>query len=102
MKAFEKVRTGRPYLQDDLAMQVALVHSPTRHNALADLTSRELQTLSLLAEGKRYDRIAEQLNVSYKTVVNTCAQLRQKLDAHTLPELIRSAVRLIATSPSPS
>jgi DNA-binding NarL/FixJ family response regulator len=101
MKAFEKVRTGRPYLQDDLAMQVALVHSPARHNALADLTARELQTLSLLAEGKRYDRIAEQLNVSYKTVVNTCAQLRQKLEARTLPELIRSAVRLVGTASSP-
>jgi DNA-binding NarL/FixJ family response regulator len=46
--------------------------------------------------------IAEQLNVSYKTVVNSCAQLRQKLDAHTLPELIRSAVRLDATPSSPS
>jgi two-component system, NarL family, invasion response regulator UvrY len=100
MKAFERVRTGKPYLQDDLAMEVALVHRPVRRSPLADLTPRELQTLSLLAEGKRYGRIAEELNVSYKTVVNVCAQLRQKLDARNLPELIRSAVRLLGAPSS--
>jgi two-component system invasion response regulator UvrY len=52
MKAFEKVRAGTPYLHEDLAMQVALVHTPARGSPLADLTPRELQTLSLLAEGK--------------------------------------------------
>jgi two-component system, NarL family, invasion response regulator UvrY len=51
-----------------------------------------------LAEGKPYGRIADELNVSYKTVVNVCAQLKRKLDAHNLPELIRSAVQLLATA----
>src|SRR5437016_10967656 len=92
MKAFDRVRTGAPYLSNDLAMQVALV----RANPLADLTPRELQTLSLLAEGKPYGRIAEELNVSYKTVVNACSQLKQKLNAKNLPELIRAAVRLVS------
>ena len=69
MKAFEKVRAGTPYLSNDLAMQVALVHAGQRQNPLTELTPRELQTLALLAEGKPYGRIAEQLSVSYKTVV---------------------------------
>jgi two-component system, NarL family, invasion response regulator UvrY len=98
IKAFEKVRDGTPYLSNDLAMQVALVHTPARANPLADLTPRELQTLSLLAEGKPYGRIAEELNVSYKTVVNVCAQLKQKLAVRSLPELIRSAVHLVSAS----
>jgi len=97
IKAFEKVRAGTPYLSGDMAMQVALVHTPARQNPLADLTPRELQTLALLAEGKPYGRIAEELNVSYKTVVNVCSQLKQKLDACNLPELIRSAVQLLST-----
>ena len=97
-KAFEKVRDGMPYLSPELAMQVALVHAPARQNRLADLTPRELQTLSLLAEGKPYGRIAEELHVSYKTVVNVCSQLKHKLDAHNLPELIRSAVQLLSTA----
>jgi DNA-binding NarL/FixJ family response regulator len=96
MKAFNQVRSGTPYLSNNLAMQVALVRTGVRASPLADLTPRELQTLSLLAEGKPYGRIAEELNVSYKTVVNACSQLKQKLNAKNLPELIRTAVRLVS------
>ena len=96
MKAFDQVRTGTPYLSNDLAMQVALVRTGVRANPLADLTPRELQTLSLLAQGKPYGRIADELNVSYKTVVNACSQLKQKLNAKNLPELIRVAVQLVS------
>lgn len=98
LEAFEKVRAGQPYLSNDLAMQVALVHTPARQNPLADLTPRELQTLALLAEGKPYGRIAEEINVSYKTVVNVSSQLKQKLDARNLPELIRTAVQLLSAT----
>jgi len=94
MKAFKQVLAGTPYLSNDLAMQVALIRTGSRANPLADLTPRELQTLSLLAQGKPYGRIAEELNVSYKTVVNACTQLKQKLNARNLPELIRLAVKL--------
>ncbi len=97
LKAFEKVRAGTPYLSNDLAMQVALVHAGQRQNPLTELTPRELQTLALLAEGKPYGRIADELSVSYKTVVNVCSQLKQKLDVRNLPELIRSAVQLLST-----
>ncbi len=96
-KAFEQVRAGKPYLSNDIAMQVALVRTGVRANPLADLTPRELQTLSLLSEGKPYGRIADELNVSYKTVVNTCSQLKQKLNVKNLPELIRAAVQLTAS-----
>jgi two-component system, NarL family, invasion response regulator UvrY len=98
-RALEAGATGTPYLSNDLAMQVALVRTGVRANPLADLTPRELQTLSLLAEGKPYGRIAGELNVSYKTVVNACSQLKQKLNAKNLPELIRVAVQLVSTEP---
>src|SRR5262245_56851263 len=96
LKALDQVRSGTPYLSHDLAMQVALVRTGVRANPLADLTPRELQTLSLLAEGKPYGHMAEELNVSYKTVVNVCSQLKQKLNAKNLPELIRLAVQLLS------
>lgn len=98
IKAFDKVRMGSPYLSNDLAMQVALVGSGVNPDPLADLTPRELQTLGLLAAGKPYGRIAEELNVSYKTVVNTSSQLKQKLNAKNLPDLIRLAVQLLSSS----
>jgi DNA-binding CsgD family transcriptional regulator len=79
-------------------MQVALANLQTRQSSFAELTPRELQLLSLLAEGNPYSRIAEQLNVSYKTVVNLSAQLKRKLDARNLPELIRAAVQLVSAA----
>jgi two-component system, NarL family, invasion response regulator UvrY len=94
LEAFEKVRAGGHYLGGELAMQVALVGSGARRDPLADLTPRELQMLGLLAEGKPYGRIADDLGISYKTVVNTCSQLKQKLGAKNLPDLIRLAVQL--------
>ena len=39
IKAFEKVRAGTPYLSDELARQVALLHMPARENPLAKFDS---------------------------------------------------------------
>ena len=81
-------------------MKVALVGSrAVRSNPLSDLTPRELQVLALLADGKPYNRIADELNVSYKTVVNVSSQLKQKLEARNLPELVSAAVKLLAAPP---
>ncbi|MEJ2435624.1 MAG: LuxR C-terminal-related transcriptional regulator, partial [Pseudolabrys sp.] len=98
VKAIERVREGASFLNEALADKVAFAGTAAQRGPLAGLTPRELQTLALLAEGKAYGRIAEDLNVSYKTVVNTCWQLRQKLDARNLPELVRAAVQLLATA----
>jgi len=98
VEAVKQVLAGQAYLGGDLAKKIAFAQISTQREPLADLTARELQTLSLLAEGKTYGPIAADLNVSYKTVVNTCWQLRQKLDAKTLPELVRTAVRLFAVN----
>jgi two-component system, NarL family, invasion response regulator UvrY len=55
-----------------------------------------LQVLALLAEGKPYDIIARELSVSYKTVVNVISQLKRKLAAGTLPQLVSTTVKLLA------
>ena len=77
LKAFEKVREGRSYLS---------------------LTVRELQTLALVAEGKTLKVIAERLHVSYKTVANTCTQLKAKLGVRTLGEVMRIAIQHLPSS----
>jgi DNA-binding CsgD family transcriptional regulator len=76
---------------------VALVGTGAHRDPLSGLTPRELQMLALLAEGKSYGSISEELAVSYKTVVNTCSQLKRKLNAKNLPDLIRLAVQLVPT-----
>ena len=99
MKAFDQVRSGKPYLSKDLAMRVAFLRTGAGLNPLVDLTPRESQMLSLLAKGKTYSSIAEELGVSYKTVVNACLHLKRKLGAKKLPELIRVAARLLSAEP---
>ncbi|HEX3441383.1 MAG TPA: response regulator transcription factor [Pseudolabrys sp.] len=96
LKAVERVLSGQPYLSDELARKIAFAGAGADRGPLAELTPRELQTLGLLAEGKAYGSIAADLNVSYKTVVNTCWQLRNKLAAKNLPDLVRTAVQLLA------
>lgn len=98
LEAFDKVRRGQHYMSHDLAMQVALLGS-RKTAPLADITPRELQTLSLLAEGKDYANIAAELGVSYKTVANTCSALKSKLGATSLPELVRRSIQYLSTSP---
>jgi DNA-binding CsgD family transcriptional regulator len=77
-----------------------VARSGALRNPLAELTPRERETLTLLTNGKPYGQIAEELGVSYKTVVNTSSQLKQKLDARNLPDLVRVAVQLLAAEPA--
>ncbi|QFR33752.1 response regulator transcription factor [Ancylobacter sp. TS-1] len=98
LEAFDKVRRGQPYMSHDLAMQVAMLGT-RKATMLADITPRELQTLSLLAEGKDYTLIAHELGISYKTVANTCSALKSKLGANSLPELVRRSIQFLSSSP---
>ena len=95
-RAVEQVRTGKPYLSHQVAIQVALQHSNPVPDPFANLTQREIQTLTLLSQGRSYDLIAAELGVSHKTVLNTSSQLRLKLGVRSLPELILKAIQLLS------
>jgi two-component system, NarL family, invasion response regulator UvrY len=102
LQAFNKVRQSKPYISQDLASEVAFMEIRGTTNPLKRMTVRELQTLSFVAEGKSYGVIAEHLHVSYKTVANTCTQLKAKLGVHTLPELTQTAIEhLCSVVPRP-
>ncbi|MDZ5695656.1 response regulator transcription factor [Chelativorans sp. M5D2P16] len=98
LDAFESVRNGKPYLNHDTAVQVALHGARPAIGGLSGLSPRELQVLTLLAEGKAYRQIGHELNVSYKTVANLCSQLKGKLGVRNLPELIRMAVHYVSST----
>jgi DNA-binding NarL/FixJ family response regulator len=95
LKAFQKVCEGSPYLDQDLASEIAFMEARGIVNPLKRLSVREQKTLALLADGKPYRVIAESLQVSYKTVANTCTELKAKFGVRTLPELMRIAIELI-------
>jgi two-component system invasion response regulator UvrY len=92
VEAVITVAAGRPYLAHDIAVKVALLGKRMGYNSFAQLSPRELQTVSLLAKGKSYREIAESLGVSYKTVANTSSHLKTMLGARTLAELVRLSV----------
>jgi two-component system, NarL family, invasion response regulator UvrY len=91
-EAFERVRAGQPYLDRRLATEVAMLRTDPKRTPETQLTTRELQILQRLAQGKSYGTIASDLSVSYKTVTNACSLMRQKLGVRTLAELIHVAV----------
>jgi len=95
VRAFQKVRDGECYLSHGLALDVVFSRLGEKTNRLERLTPRELQTLTLVAEGKPYGEIAEELEVSYKTVANICTQLKTKLGARTRSELMRIAIQYL-------
>jgi two-component system response regulator NreC len=57
------------------------------------LTAREREILQLAAEGKSNKEIASLLNLSFYTVDTHRSHILQKLNLHTVPELILYAVR---------
>ena len=63
---------------------------PTR---LSQLSRREIEVLSLLAEGQSIKQAARSLGVSCKTVDNQTSNVMRKLDIHSRAELVRYAIR---------
>jgi two-component system, NarL family, response regulator NreC len=57
------------------------------------LTSREREILQLVAEGKANKDVATHLNLSLHTVETHRTRILQKLNLHSIPELILYAVR---------
>jgi DNA-binding NarL/FixJ family response regulator len=57
------------------------------------LTNREREVLQLVAEGKSNKEVASVLNLSLYTVETHRTHILQKLNIHSVPELILYAVR---------
>jgi DNA-binding NarL/FixJ family response regulator len=68
-------------------------HSQQERGAGTQLTSRQLEIVRLLAEGKINKEIAWQLGITVRTVEAHRANLMQKLGFHSLADLIQYALR---------
>ncbi len=67
-------------------------NEPEKITAKPVLTARETETLQLLAAGKTNKEIATHLNLSVRTVETHRANIRTKLNLHSLGELIHYAI----------
>lgn len=86
------VARGRRVLAPDVARSLADA-SLDGDGLLNRLTPREFEVLRLAATGEATHRIASQMHLSPKTVLNHLSMVRQKLGADSDFKLLRLAVR---------
>ncbi len=75
--------------------------APTTGKELSVLTARELEVLTLVAEGHTNQEIANQLVLSIKTVQAHRANVMEKLGLNDITHLVRFALRHGLISPEP-
>jgi len=99
--AIEHVMGGEKYLSPTVQQNAALSSSsntPQGSDRLSELTPRQREVLTLVAEGQSTKGIALALNISVKTVEAHRAQLMGRLNIHDIASLVRYAIRTGLTS----
>lgn len=93
VSAVRAVAQGQSYLSP--AVSNAVLDDYRRHvtNPIDLLTTREREVLQMIAEGKTNKEIAGVLNLSVYTVDAHRGRVMEKLNLHSINELVRFAVR---------
>jgi DNA-binding NarL/FixJ family response regulator len=93
VSAVRSVARGEGYISPQVSN--AVLDDYRRHvtNPIDTLTSREREVLQMLAEGKTNKEIAVILNLSVYTVDAHRGRIMEKLNLHSINELVRFAVR---------
>jgi two-component system, NarL family, invasion response regulator UvrY len=94
--AIRKVRAGEQYIDRDLASRIAVSQIST-NEPLQSLSTREVEILRMLGQGKSMTSISENLGIAYKTVANICTQMKVKLGVDRTADLIRLAIETLKT-----
>jgi DNA-binding NarL/FixJ family response regulator len=94
VSAIEKVAGGGAFISAEVAEQLALGAMPQSeglpHTILSD---REYQVFRMLVSGQAVTAIADELNLSVKTVSTHKARLMEKMGIDNQAELVRYAIR---------
>jgi len=93
LDAVQRVAQRRRYIENEIAQDLA-VQVVTSGHPLQQLSERDLEILRLLGEGRSLGAIAEALGVSYKTVANTCSQIKAKLGVVRTADLVRLSIEM--------
>jgi DNA-binding NarL/FixJ family response regulator len=94
VRAVRTVAQGRKYVTPEIAqMLVESLTAPPNEKPHERLSDRELQTLLMIASGKRLSDIAEELLLSPKTVSVYRARVLEKLGMSNNAELTVYAIR---------
>jgi two-component system invasion response regulator UvrY len=101
LKAIQVVLSGRSYVETEIAQEIGNMEAPG-DSYLRPLTKRELEIMRLLAQGHSLAQIADALGIAYKTVANTCGNIKEKLGVTRTADLIRISINRGLAYPQPS
>jgi DNA-binding NarL/FixJ family response regulator len=101
VSAIRRLADGRLYISPNVAEQLALDVQPRGDEAPhKHLSDREFEVFQLLVAGRSVSDIAAQLHLSVKTVSTHKTRILQKMNASSVADLVRYAIRYrIATDP---
>ena len=97
-RAIREVHKGKTFFTASVSKRLERLspHLPDRagvsHTKAPQLTSREMEVLQLIAEGKANKETASELGIGLKTVEKHREHLMQKLDIHDTAALTRYAI----------
>jgi DNA-binding NarL/FixJ family response regulator len=97
-RAIREVHQGRTFFSPSISRRQDRLHPATLDRAgtltkkAARLTSREMEVLQLIAEGKANKETAAELGIGLKTVEKHREHLMEKLDIHDTAGLTRYAI----------
>jgi DNA-binding NarL/FixJ family response regulator len=91
--AIQTVIRGEPYISPEMSRKTLIEYGKgTKRDLLATLSPRQREVLRLIAEGRTTKQIAQELEISVKTVETHRAQLMERLDIHDVAGLVRYAI----------
>ena len=101
LEAIRHVLQGETYVSDNVSRRIVETFAGRRKDGgdttLGKLTEREFEVFQLIGQGLPTAEIGQRLHLSPKTVDSHRLHIKEKLQLHSLPELMRYAVRWAAT-----
>jgi DNA-binding NarL/FixJ family response regulator len=97
-RAIREVHKGKTFFTPSISKQLNRLNPQLSglvgkyHKKTAELTSREMEVLQLIAEGKANKETAAELGIGLKTVEKHREHLMEKLDIHDTAGLTRYAI----------
>ena len=97
-RAIREIHAGKTFFSPSISRRLSRLHpheidrAGVKSSKAAKLTSREMEVLQLIAEGKANKETAMELGIGIKTVEKHREHLMEKLDIHDTASLTRYAI----------
>jgi DNA-binding NarL/FixJ family response regulator len=97
-RAIREVQKGKTFFSPSISRRLGRLNPPSLDRLgllkkkVVQLTSREMEVLQLIAEGKANKEMAAELGISIKTVEKHRERLMEKLDIHDTAGITRYAI----------